>query len=155
MRVNDIVLGLGSIIIGGIIYFLTIGFPALKEGGWIGPALFPRILALLFALFGGILTVQGLLQRAPAPSDTSGGTLGSRRSVINALFLFGAIIFYILASEYLGFLITGFLILIVMMFQLKVRIKVSLPASLILVVGIYYLFAKILRVPLPYGILGW
>ena len=154
MRVSDIYTGLGSMFLGGIIFVLTVGFPTLAEGGWIGPALFPRILAILFIFFGAILVVEGLVCRF-SKSTAQTHLPWSAGPAINALCIIAAIIFYILVSEYLGFLITGFIILTLLMLKLEVRIKMCLPASMALVVGIYYLFAKILRVPLPWGILGW
>ncbi|MBW2306598.1 MAG: tripartite tricarboxylate transporter TctB family protein [Deltaproteobacteria bacterium] len=154
MRVSDFYTGLGSALLGGIIYVLTIHFPALEEGGWIGPALFPRILAILFAFFGTILMVQGVIRRSGAPpAPTRQPWLTG--PTINALCVIAAIIFYIVVSEFLGFLVTAFIILTLLMLKLEVKITVCIPTSLLLVAGIYYLFAKMLRVPLPWGILGW
>jgi len=155
MRISNIYTGLGSILLGVIIYVLTINFPTLEEGGWIGPALFPRILSILFAFFGAILVVQGVAFRSSVAPPIKESPKLSSGPAINALCIIAAIIFYILVSERLGFLITGFLILTLLMLKLEVRIMVCIPASLALILGIYYLFAKILRVPLPWGILGW
>ncbi len=154
MRVSDVYTGLGSILLGVIIYVLTINFPALEKGGWIGPALFPRILAILFVFFGTILMVQEVVRRSHTPSAPT-HQRWLTNPTINALCVIAAIIFYILVSELLGFIITAFIILTLLMLKLEVKIMVCIPASLVLVAGIYYLFAKMLRVPLPWGILGW
>ncbi|WED24030.1 tripartite tricarboxylate transporter TctB family protein [Vibrio sp. JC009] len=60
------------------------------------------------------------------------------------------ILFYVLASEYLGFIFTSFIVVgPLMATYAKCGIKKSVVISLAVVVCIYYLFANVLLVPLP------
>jgi hypothetical protein len=54
----------------------------------------------------------------------------------------------------LGFLITATLVTGSLMLILGVRLRVALPSTILLVIGSVMLFERILRVPLPVGILG-
>lgn len=65
-----------------------------------------------------------------------------------------AIAAYILVSHSLGFLITGSLITLALMLMLEVRLWHALPASLAVTIMSLLLFDRVLRVPLPLGILG-
>jgi len=62
---------------------------------------------------------------------------------------------FIALANKLGFIITGAAILFILMMKLRVSLlKRSLVAAL-LVCFVYFVFSKILRVPLPIGLLGW
>jgi putative tricarboxylic transport membrane protein len=61
--------------------------------------------------------------------------------------------FYIAASDFLGFLICSTAILSAMFTTLGVRWKWILPLSLIVTLVVHTIFYKLLRVPLPWGIL--
>ncbi|HWP46218.1 MAG TPA: tripartite tricarboxylate transporter TctB family protein [Candidatus Limnocylindrales bacterium] len=162
---NNILIGIGTILWGGVVFFLIRDFPRLDDGHP-GPALFPGILAGLFIAFGAFLLIQSLRARSRsgtdplASSQDKGKDLPLQRTYspqgfLNALCVVAAIAFYIFFVEILGFLITGFLLLTLLMIKLKVPIWKSSIVSLLSTVGVYILFAKILRVPLPWGLLGW
>ncbi len=163
---NNILIGIGTMLWGSVIFFLIRDFPRLDDGHP-GPALFPGILAGLFIAFGAFLLIQSLRTRKHlrtdpvAPSQDSDKNLLSMEAsyspqgFVNALCVAAAILFYIFFVEILGFLITGFLLLTLLMIKLKVPIWKSSIISLLSTVGVYILFAKILRVPLPWGLLGW
>ncbi len=161
---NNLLIGLGTILLGGAILFLIRDFPKLEDGHP-GPALFPGILAGLFIVFGTFLLVQGVrvrkqggAQLPPPGSDEAPlleGTSYSLQGILNAFCVTAAIVFYIFFVETLGFLMTGFLLLIFLMIKLKVPIWKSGIISLLSTLGVYMMFAKVLKVPLPWGLLGW
>jgi len=62
---------------------------------------------------------------------------------------------YILLVEKLGFLITGALLLFVIMWRLNVSPVKALIVAVVFNTIVHFLFAKIMRVPLPMGILWW
>jgi putative tricarboxylic transport membrane protein len=65
----------------------------------------------------------------------------------------GAIVFYLAAANFLGFIITGIIILAVLMWSYGVAFKVLIPVSIIAAVVIHTAFYKFLSVPLPWGVL--
>ena len=152
MRVSNTVIGLIIIMFGGGVLIDTRSFPTL-ENGYPGPSLFPNILAVLFIIAGIVLVVQGVHSREKfLKFDTTGISQGG---VANMLLVLAAIVFYIVVSDFLGFQITSFILLVVLMKWLRVSIFWSLLMSMVITEAIYILFAKILLVALPWGIFGW
>jgi putative tricarboxylic transport membrane protein len=62
---------------------------------------------------------------------------------------------YVAFAETLGFIVTAGVLLLVYLLRLGTRPAVAAPLSILLVPAVYYVFAVLLRVPLPRGILGW
>ncbi len=152
MRISDTVIGLVIILFGGAVLTYTRSFPSL-ENGYPGPSLFPNILAVLFILAGIVLVVQGVRSRETfLEFDTSGISQGG---FANILLVLAAIVFYILLSDFLGFQITSFILLFSLMKWLRVSTLWCLLMSVVITEAIYILFAKMLLVALPWGIVGW
>jgi putative tricarboxylic transport membrane protein len=152
MRVSDTAIGVGAILFGIAVILYSRNFPSL-ENGYPGPSLFPIVLAVLFILAGVILGVQGLrrgerLFHFDASDLTASG-------MVKILLVIGLVVFYIFLSEPLGFHIVAPIILFVLMKCLNVSTRWGLVMSGGITVLIYGLFAKILMVPLPWGLWGW
>jgi putative tricarboxylic transport membrane protein len=62
-------------------------------------------------------------------------------------------VFYIVAANHLGFLSTSFLILVALFKALKVQWRRTLLVACIATLVVHFAFYKLLRVPLPWGIL--
>lgn len=114
-----------------------------------GPMLFPYILIGLMGLTIVILAFSGNLQQAESAETIT--VVDYRRLALVA----GSVVLYLLVAEYLGFILTAGLILGLLMWQFRVAWKTALPVILITVPLVYQLFAVYLRVPLPWGLLGW
>ena len=82
-----------------------------------------------------------------------GAWLRSPRHVLNFLVASGALAFYVLASDRLGFLVCGSVILLTLFLALRVRPLLALALALLLPIVIHLIFYKLLRVPLPWGVL--
>ncbi len=65
----------------------------------------------------------------------------------------GAIVFYLVLANVLGFVLTGILLLAILMWAYGVRPTVFVPVSIIATLLIHTSFYKLLKVPLPWGIL--
>lgn len=152
MKICDSLLGLGAIAFGILIISLTHDFPPL-EGGYPGPALFPRILGCLFILFGGILSLQAIRKNGLANLVQKGETYWP--GLTNYLSVVAAVIAYMLLVDFLGFVLTAFLILTLLMKKMDVSLPKSVLIAIAAGVCINLLFGKFLLVPLPRGILGW
>jgi putative tricarboxylic transport membrane protein len=152
MRVSNTVIGLSLIIFAVIVLVHVQSFPEL-DNGYPGPALFPGILSVLFILCGLGLIVQGVLKKEKVLKFDVGSV--SISGWTNIAFVLGAVVCYILFSDAIGFLIFSLIILIILMKWLKVSTLLSLAMSASVTLAIYLLFAKILLVPLPWGLWGW
>ena len=150
MKKNDIIAGAIFIALGIFIFTQTWNYPS-PEKGHPGPDLFPNILALLFVGFGLALIIKA---RKLISTESEGAPLGPRR-ISNALFVLGIVAAYVAVVNTVGFLITSAVLLFLLMKKLGVTILKSAIASIIITLFINLMFSKILRVPLPYGILGW
>jgi putative tricarboxylic transport membrane protein len=152
MRVSNTSIGLGLIVFASAVLFYTRTFPTLEKG-YPGPSLFPNVLAVLFIIAGITLVAQGVRSgERIIKFDTSGIT---RSGLINILLVLGAIVFYIYLSDFLGFQITSFILLFSLMKWLRVSTRWGLVMACGVTLGIYLLFAKMLLVPLPWGLWGW
>lgn len=151
MRVNDAVIGLCMILLGIVVFIHVQSFPT-QGDGHAGPSLFPSVLGILFVVAGFVLVRQGI--RSKAPLFTRLPELDAH-GIGNIALTLGAIVFYILVSEKLGFLLTSFTVMIVMMLMLKARFATALPVAIGTTLCIYAIFNKMLLVPLPRGILSF
>jgi len=138
--------------LGLFIWSLTMQFPAL-DANHPGPSLFPRVLGTLFIFFGSIVVFSGwkTKQKQKAPSANEEIPL----NYFNPILVIILIAAFIALANKLGFIITGVAILFILMVKLRVSFLKSSLVSVLLVCCVYFIFSKILRVPLPIGLLGW
>lgn len=152
MRFSDKLIGLVLIAFGTWVLFYTRTFPTLEKG-YPGPSLFPNVLAVLMMIAGVGLIIQGFKRKQKFLMLETGDL--DREGVINILVIVASVIVYIFLAEYIGFLILTPLLLIANMKWLKVSWKWSVIVAVGVTVGIHLLFAKLLLVPLPWGLWGW
>ena len=79
----------------------------------------------------------------------------SPRHVASLLAVIAAVVFYIMASRPLGFVLTAFIILAVLFVILRGRAHLwsSLSLAAVTAIVIQQFFGDLLRVPLPWGVL--
>lgn len=157
MGKNDMIGGGLFSCLGIVIWMLTCNFPVLVEAGkrHPGPALFPRVLATLFIFFGLLVILNGwqaARSKTPFPEEK---TVGLKLNYFNPVLVIILIVAFILLAPKLGFIITGMAILAILMTKLQVRPIRSLITSVVLTCFVYFMFATMLRVPLPRGFWGW
>ena len=158
MRLPDRVTGLFLVGLG----------TAAAYGGWllppvpgqpVGPNVFPLVIGTGLALCGLAIAfgighsfeeeeelipvVGGQPKQAPP-----GRFYGLRALLPPALLLF-----YVAVADRLGFIITAGLIVFVTSTALGARWKLSLPLAVLAPIGVHLIFSKLLRVPLPAGLL--
>jgi putative tricarboxylic transport membrane protein len=152
MRLNDAVFGVLLIVfaIAEIAYTRT--FPSL-HGQAYGPDLFPIMIGVGFLITGAILTWQGLAQRAGQPLLEVGPWAEDRRNVVSFALVLLALLFYIVASDWLGFIPTAFIIMLVLLKSFGSGLITAVVIAALTTLGIQALFARVLLVPLPWGLL--
>lgn len=151
MKKNDTVFGCVFIALGIFIFTQTVFYPSLEKGHP-GPGLFPNLLAILFIIFGGVLILKA---KRFSTAEMKEAALPAQQKVINAFFVLGIIIVYVAAVDKVGFLVTSAVLLFGLMKKLGAPVLRSAIASVCITLFINIMFLKILRVPLPPGILGW
>jgi putative tricarboxylic transport membrane protein len=150
MLLSDRVTGLFVAGLGALAAWGGSRLPAVP-GQDVGPAAFPM-------LIGGGLVVCGVMVACGIGRsfevEEEGAEPGhSRWRGLRALIPPGLLLFYVLASERLGFLPTAFGMVVVAALVLGARPKLALALGLVAPVVVHAVFAKLLRVPLPDGIL--
>lgn len=145
MQRSDRWLGLALALLGGVVVWTARAFPAVP-GQKVGAGFLPTLVG------GGLmLAALALLLRsrhAPAaPPREAGAGIGAALAVV------GCVVFYIVAAERLGFLIVApiGLVLLLRVFGAGWRGALLWAAGGTLVVHVA--FYKLLRVPLPWGVL--
>jgi tripartite-type tricarboxylate transporter receptor subunit TctC len=119
-----------------------------------GPMFFPAALAGALALVMVGIAVGSRRSPSVAKADAavSANPPGAAWRFTEVL-LFVAV--YIALAETAGFILTAAVLLLVHLLRLGTRPALAVPLVLTLVPAAYHVFAVVLRVPLPAGVLGW
>ncbi len=152
MKFNDAISGLLLLLLAVAVLVNVSSFPTIP-GQNIGPGAFPGLLAWLLLLCSVLLIVRGFRSSVRTPLVEMGAWMRSPYHLRNFFITTGCLLFYILASDFLGFLICAFAILCTMFWALQVRARLIVPIALGVTLLIHTIFYKGLRVPLPWGIL--
>jgi len=111
------------------------------------PGFFPFLAGMILVILSGLLIMQGLRGRS------SGGEpfTNLKQPVLAMLGLVG----FVLLLEPLGYILATAALTAVLLFVLKVRRGLSFGLTIVLLpVGSYLLFDRVLDVPLPEGIMS-
>lgn len=153
MKLNDAVWGVLLLVLSAAVFLAIRSFPNIP-GQNIGPGAFPALIATGLAGCAVILLVRGVRElRAGGRLLVFGEWLRSPRHVVSFLLTCGAIVFYLLTVQRLGFLVTATLLLLALFLQLRVRPWLAVLVALAAAFAIHLAFYKLLRVSLPWGVL--
>jgi putative tricarboxylic transport membrane protein len=151
VKINDAVFG-GLLLVLGLAVLLHVqSFPKIP-GQDVGPALFPGLIAVGLVVCAVLLIASGVRERGEGwivlfPWTRSPRHLAAFVAVI------GAVIAYILLAERIGFLVLAPVALFAMFLAFGVRAGVAAVVAIVSTLVIWYAFYKLLRVPLPWGLL--
>jgi len=152
MKLNDAVIGLFLTLLGLAVLWVVKDYPKIP-GQQVGPALFPGLIAVALCIGGGVLMAGGWRQRAQVPMFQWEDWVRSPRHVRALVVLIGSVLFYMVVGLSLGFVLTSFLILTALFYVLELPLGRSVLIAAIATLVIHFAFYKLLRVPLPWGIL--
>jgi putative tricarboxylic transport membrane protein len=154
MRANDAICGLVLIVFSVAMAVLTIPFPDFP-GQKYGPDLLPRILAAGMTVCGILLIKRGLMARRQAGDAwfTIPAWTAMPMKVLRFGLVLASLVFYIVATDTLGFIPVGFVILLVLSMAFGARPLPALLSAAVATLMINYFFSSIMRVPLPRGLL--
>ena len=156
MKLNDAVWGALLLLFSAVVLVHVQSFPTIP-GQKVGPALFPGLIAVGLGICGLILVAKGIAARASGGERVRWFELErwtqSRRRLLAFALVVGVNVFYIAFVDRLGFIPTGVVYLALLFAVFDVRPKWIVPLALVVTLCIHYAFYKLLRVPLPWGLL--
>ncbi|KAA0020631.1 tripartite tricarboxylate transporter TctB family protein [Salinicola corii] len=150
---RDFLLGLAFVIGGGVVIAVAQTYPTMPALQY-GPSLFP-------SLIGGGMVIGGLVLALTRIGQLRIAFAGPRsqtprydyRGLLISLLPCALIVFYILASEWLGAPLCMAVSMLILMLLRGARPWLSLVVSLVVAAAIYLLFSRYLLIPLPEGTL--
>ncbi|MCI1015528.1 tripartite tricarboxylate transporter TctB family protein [Herbaspirillum sp. C7C2] len=172
MKINDALSGLLVALFAVVLWIASSRLPAMGQD--IGPNVFPQALAGGLMICAVLLVLRGLrgLRKTRSSHGSTISTIsttgaddqdahwftlpdwfGSRHAVLAFLLVPASLLFYIWVSEPLGFLPTAVVLLLVLFLTFRTRLMVAVPVALVSALIIHTIFYKLLKVPLPWGIL--
>ena len=152
MKLNDAVFGVLLLLLGGLVLVLVQGFPRIP-GQQVGPGLFPGVIAIGLCIGGVMLLVRGWVARHDGAWFRPGAWVRSPRHVLGFVLVPASVVFYMLVSERLGFLPTASIVLAALFCTLRVSPGRAVLIAVIASLVVHFAFYKLLRVPLPWGVL--
>jgi len=133
--------------IGGIHY-------GIRRSGIPGPGFLPFVTGLILVALSLILLISRLLKRRDE-ADSIGEPMPGGQALRRILKALGALCLYVLILEPLGFMLTTFLFMVLVLRLEPRRWTFIIPVAIGATAFFFVLFKILLRVPLPSGILGY
>jgi putative tricarboxylic transport membrane protein len=152
MKVNDAIFGALFVLLGVVVLVHVQSFPTIP-GQQVGPALFPGFIAAGFVGCGALLIVSGVGNRATEPWYETAEWMRSGRHFVAFFAIVGGVAAYVWLANAVGFLIIAPVLLWIWFTTLGVRGLAALVVAVVATLVIWYAFYKLLRVPLPWGVL--
>ena len=116
-----------------------------------GPAWFPGLVAVGLGICGLLLVYAGV--RRGAPWLALPDWMFRRRPAIGVAAVVGGLMFYIFAADTLGFHIVGIALLFLWTRLLGATWRTAATVAVLATLAIHLSFYKVLRIPLPWGLL--
>ncbi|MGG5808070.1 tripartite tricarboxylate transporter TctB family protein [Falsiroseomonas sp. CW058] len=151
MRLSDRVSGGLLVALGAAAAVAGSRLPGVP-GQDVGPAVFPMVVGGGLVLCGAMIAF-GIGHAFEAPEEEDGPPRG-RWFGLRALLPPALLLFYVLAADGLGFLPTAAAIIAASAVALGAGWRLVLPLAVIGPLAVHAVFAKLLRVPLPDGLLA-
>jgi putative tricarboxylic transport membrane protein len=152
MKFGDAVSGLVIVILGIAVATYAMTFPPMP-GQPVGPSLFPIVIGGAMAFFGAALMFTAARARTGSWIELD-DWVRRPRMVFRFVLLVTDVVLYALVVDALGFFITAFAFLVVLFLAFGVTRKWIAPIAAAVTIGVHYAFYTLLRVPLPWGVLG-
>jgi hypothetical protein len=137
------------LMIGGIFYS-TKDYPKLIEGA-LGPGEWPRLIAILLAIFTVLLLGNTFISKPDNTGEREKDPIQFNSGGVKRVFtISGTLILFVLILQILGFLISSFVfIILVMLVMGERRVKWLLGTGFGITLGIWVVFELLLKLMLP------
>ena len=158
MQLSDRFTGLFLIALGGVSAYGGSRLPPVP-GQQVGPNVFPLVVGAGLVLCGALIALgigRHFEDEAEADlaahSDREPEHVAGRWRGLMALVPPGLLLFYVLAVDRLGFLVTAAAIVLMASLALGARLRLAAPLAIGAPLFVHLVFSKLLRVPLPPGL---
>jgi putative tricarboxylic transport membrane protein len=160
MKLSDRVTGTFLVVLGSVTAYYGSKLPPVP-GQPVGPEVFPTVIGLAVA-FCGLLIALGVGSRLEEEAEADLAAHGGENVAtiergplykLRVLIPPALLLFYVFAADFLGFVPTAAIIAFLIAIALGARLKIAVPVALLAPIGIHLVFYKLLRVPLPEGLL--
>jgi putative tricarboxylic transport membrane protein len=159
MRLHDRVTGLFLVGLGAAAAYGGSLLPPVP-GQPVGPNVFPIVIGVGLAICGLMIafgighTFEEEEELVPFEEGQQAAAAPRNRFYgLRALLPPALLLFYVGVADQLGFILTAGLIVLVTSTALGARLKLAMPLAMLAPIGIHLIFAKVLRVPLPIGLI--
>jgi putative tricarboxylic transport membrane protein len=137
----------------GIVVLVHVqSFPRIP-GQNVGPGLFPGLVAGGLVVCALVLIFNGLRHRAAHPWVETGAWMRSWRHVMAFVVTIAGTAAYVAFANTIGYPIIGPLFLLALFLAYGVRPVQAIVIAIVVALVIHIAFYKLLRVPLPWGVL--
>jgi putative tricarboxylic transport membrane protein len=153
MKINDV---LSGVVIGSLaaaVYLHARSFPPMV-GQNVGPNMFPQLIAAGLMICAIFLVLRGVKSLRTEALVEMPEWLGANRAALGFMMIPIVLVFYLAVSERLGFIVTAALLLMALFYVFGVRTRTALIVAIVGSLAIHAMFYKLLKVPLPWGILS-
>jgi len=152
VKFNDAVFGAVLLLLGVAVLVHVPSFPPIP-GQKYGPGIFPGLIAVGLVVCALMLIVSGFRRHATEPWFETGAWTRSRRHVAAFVVTIAGTLAYVLLADKVGFLIVAPIFLFVLFVSYGVRRNVAIVTAIVVTLVIHFAFYKLLRVPLPWGVI--
>jgi putative tricarboxylic transport membrane protein len=149
MRLNDTLTGILLLLFGIATVTYAQTFPP-SPGQDIGPNLFPSLLGVGLVVCGLQLVRAGFKERGVRWVQFD-EWVRRPRMVLNGVLVIADLIFYALAVDVIGFFITAFIFVSVLLLAFGVKRRWIPVLAVVVTLALHFIFYSLLRVPLPWG----
>jgi putative tricarboxylic transport membrane protein len=150
VKVNDAVTGAMLVALAAVVLWHIQSFPAMP-GQKFGPAWFPGLIAIGLAVCGARLVYAGVRRRGPWMTLPEWAHRGRPRAAAASVLV--GLGFYVLAADRLGFHLTALLLMTLWTRLMGAPWRIVVPVAVLAPIVIHLAFYKLLRIPLPWGVL--
>jgi putative tricarboxylic transport membrane protein len=152
VKFNDALTGAALVVLGAVVLWHIQGFPPMP-GQKYGPAWFPGLIAIGLMICGAMLVVARLRAADTVPLVALPEWTRRARPVVSVASVIAGLLLYVAAADLLGFHATAAVLLLTWSRLLGASWRLAVPVSLAATVVIHLAFYKLLKVPLPWGLL--
>jgi putative tricarboxylic transport membrane protein len=159
MQLSDRFTGLFLVALGGLAAYGGSRLPPVP-GQQVGPNVFPMVVGAGLVICGALIAFgigrqfedEAEAELAAHSAETEAGGAAWWRGLM-ALVPPALLLFYVLAADRLGFLLTAAIIVFTTATALGARLLISVPLAIGAPLFVHLVFSKLLRVPLPPGLI--